>query len=478
VSTDPQFPRAVEAFKRGDLGLALKLADQAGAATQLPEWHHLVGLIHCRQGNPAQGVEHLRIAVEAQPANAAFQVMLARALIDTANPAAVLRMEKPPSAPTTAELAVWHARAEAAAAVGNSSEAIEAWTVIARCGQEDPQTWINLGRSLLAVSRFGEAEAAYRQALKTSPHNISALHELGLVYERTGQVTQLGQLLESALQNGIGKDELGYLWAVWELRRGHPARARAYLIKSSPTQDPVRWYRLRAKIAEKEGDTGAAFDASIAMNLAIPGYDEWRARGHVYRQELRALAQTMTPEWGARFPCDGDSHRRAPAFLVGFPRSGTTLLDTFLMGHHSIAVLEEKEILRRAGEMLGPQSRLPNVSRIMLENSRKAYFDDLDQWVDASFGGVVVDKDPLNMLFAQLIQALFSGAPIIFAQRHPCDAVLSCFMQSFVPNLGMASFLDLHDSADLYDAAMSVWTAANSALPLKVHTVNGSPLDL
>src|SRR6185503_7716114 len=66
---------------------------------------------------------------------------------------------------------------------------------------------------------------------------------------------------------------------------------------------------------------------------------------------------------------------------------------------------------------------------------------------------------------------LFEGAPIIFVQRHPCDAVLSAFMQSFEPNLGMASFLDIADAADFCDVAMGLWAASAEALPLNVHRV-------
>lgn len=75
------------------------------------------------------------------------------------------------------------------------------------------------------------------------------------------------------------------------------------------------------------------------------------------------------------------------------------------------------------------------------------------------------------MLAPHLILAMFPRSPIIFVQRHPCDAVLSGFMQSFTPNLGMANFLDLSDAADFYDAAMTVWTAATATLPLNVRTV-------
>jgi hypothetical protein len=160
-----------------------------------------------------------------------------------------------------------------------------------------------------------------------------------------------------------------------------------------------------------------------------------------------------------------------PAFLVGFPRSGTTLLDTLLMGHRDTVVLEEVHLLGAAEREIGRVADLALASRHSLERAREAYFRELDRNVDPGFSGLVVDKLPLNLPGAPFIEAMFPRAPIIFAQRHPCDAVLSGFLQSFVMNDAMASFLTIEDAADLYDAVMSAWRAMREAFPLNVHVV-------
>jgi hypothetical protein len=195
----------------------------------------------------------------------------------------------------------------------------------------------------------------------------------------------------------------------------------------------------------------------------------WRERGAGYRARLRQLAQTLTR--AATLPQLQPPDRKTPAFLVGFPRSGTTLLDTFLMGHRDTAVLEEVHLLGAAEKQIGKVADLPRASLTALERARKAYFTELDLHVARGFDGLVVDKLPLNLLGGPFIQALFPSAPIIFAQRHPCDAVLSAFMQSFVMNDAMASFLTIEDAADLYDSLMSGWTAMREGLALNVHTV-------
>lgn len=471
VPADVQLAKAIDAFRRGELDVALELTEEGMAISSTPEWHHLAGLIHCRMGGPERGVEYLRRAAEAEPSNAAFKVMLARALIDSGRPAEVLRMETPPSTPSPAELALWHARAEAARATANGDAAAEAWGVIAASSKTDPEAWINLGRSLFAVKRFPEAERACLRALEAAPGSVNAFLTLGLILERTNQLEELDRLLDQALQEGVGKAQLSYLWAVREHRAGNLSASRDLLIQSDPAEDPVRWHRLRAKIADREGDSATAFVSMVKMNRATADFDEWRRRGAAFRQELRALASVMNREWANRLPPLESGSGRVPIFLLGLPRSGTTLLDTFLMGHPSLHVLEEKEILRRAGQMLGPIESLPDTPQGMRARARAAYLDELGSYVDPGLDGMVIDKNPFNLVLGPLIAALFRGSRVIFAKRHPCDVVLSGFMQSYLPNIGMASFLDLADAADLYDASMTVWMASAELFSLNVHTV-------
>lgn len=159
------------------------------------------------------------------------------------------------------------------------------------------------------------------------------------------------------------------------------------------------------------------------------------------------------------------------AFLVGFPRSGTTLADTFLMGNSDCLVLEELPLLNDAAASLGPMEGLPDVDSRRLEEARESYLERVRSIVREREVKVIIDKFPLNLLAAPIIHSLFPGAPVIFVQRHPCDAVLSGFMQSFEPNIGMASFLELEDAADFYDQVMRVWEASRRALDLNVHTI-------
>ena len=77
----------------------------------------------------------------------------------------------------------------------------------------------------------------------------------------------------------------------------------------------------------------------------------------------------------------------------------------------------------------------------------------------------------MNITHAGLIHRVFPDAKFILALRHPCDCVLSCFMQTFKLNDAMANFLSLEQSARLYAAVMELWSAYRQKLDLDVHVV-------
>lgn len=508
-----ELAQAVAAFQGGDLDRAQSLAEQGLAAAPSPPLHHLLGLIHCRRGDPASGVGHLRAAAEAEPGNATFQLMLIRALVDSGQAEEVLAMPLPPSPSTPAGLALWQARAEAAGAAGKPELAADAWRKFAearpgdwralghlgnalgklnrwpeaaealvqaaRLNPDDPAVQADAVSALLragllhyALARYDEAEREFRLAYSLAPANRDVIRHLGAALERTNRLAELAKLLDESVAIGIATDELAFLFALHAWREGRVEEARDFLSRANPDDDPVAWNALLARIADRMGECDMAFEAAGAMNRAaidraVPAdfREEWERKSLAYREEQRDLARTITPQWAARIPVLREPQSKRVAFLLGFPRSGTTLLDTFLLGHPQVEVLEEKQLVGAAGQVTGPVAGLPDISPSKLERARATYLDLLAEHVGPRFSGLVIDKFPLDMGSAPLIHALFPGASIIFAQRHPCDVVLSAYMQP----VGMVNFSDIRDAADYYDAMMGIWNASLDALPLRVH---------
>jgi tetratricopeptide (TPR) repeat protein len=385
-------------------------------------------------------------------------------------------------------------RRNLAGALNNAGRADESVEEFRRCigaAPGDKSLRISLAAILAELGRGQESRAELDQAAKlagvaigedgdglvrivadgTGCVDLVGLKEIADLLERTSRMDALARLIEDAERLGIAPKQIGYPAAAAALRQGNPEDARRLLLAESPDAVPSRWHWLMARIEDAMGNSAAAFAEAEAMNRSAHDYGGWRERGAEQRVAVRRLAETITPAWAAQLRTLDQDDRGSPAFVVGFPRSGTTLLDTFLRGHPATEVVEELPLIRVAEDVLGDMAELPRRSTAEVERAREAYFAELGRHGAPATSGLLIDKLPLNMLAAPVIHSLFPEACLIFAQRHPCDVVLSCFMQAFVLNYSMASFLDIADAADFYDAAMTVWTRSCEALPIKVHTI-------
>ena len=162
-----------------------------------------------------------------------------------------------------------------------------------------------------------------------------------------------------------------------------------------------------------------------------------------------------------------------PVFIVGFPRSGTTLLDTILRSHSHIQVVEEQPMLHNTEKYLirlGVDSTCPwQIDSELRRLGRSYYESQLLKFVD--LGGVVVDKFPLNIIDIPFINALYPEAKFVVAIRHPLDAIWSCWTQNFQLNSAMANLLDLENASELYDLTMSIYSKSKHMLKIKFHQI-------
>ncbi|MEQ1818619.1 MAG: sulfotransferase [Terricaulis sp.] len=161
----------------------------------------------------------------------------------------------------------------------------------------------------------------------------------------------------------------------------------------------------------------------------------------------------------------------SPVFLIGFPRSGTTLLEQVLAAHSRIVCIEEREHLALAAQYVaGDPERLPSLSGAEIDSIRTEYWKRVSAETEVR-GRLVVDKLPLNIIFLPLIRRVFPEAKILFALRDPRDVVLSCFQQRFGMNAAMVQFLELNSAAAYYDKVMSLGLVCRERLGLSVFEV-------
>ena len=150
---------------------------------------------------------------------------------------------------------------------------------------------------------------------------------------------------------------------------------------------------------------------------------------------------------------------QAHVFLIGFYRSGTTLLEQILARHPQVATIEERDLLAEAGERTLTSAeavgRLSGLDGQDAETARGSYWQRVRELRVPLEGKVFVDKHPLNTVKLPLIRKLFPAAKIVFALRDPRDVVLSCFRRHFEINTAMYELLTLEGAAQLYDRTMA-----------------------
>lgn len=363
--------------------------------------------------------------------------------------------------------------AEAQAAAGRGAEGLAAARAIAASDPRDPLAHVTIARLEDLLGHPERAEVALADALACDPRCVPALLALADLAERGNRVEELAALLSRLEAADVAEGDIALLRARLASRRGDHAGALAAAQASPPGFDPGRRAQIIGECSERLGDPAAAFEAFAEMNrvTAAEIADAPRAAAE-YRARVECNTALVTHSWHDTWaPAPVDDGRADPVFLFGFPRSGTTLLDTFLMGHPSALVLEERPALAAACEGLGGYEALAGLSATQIAAARARYFAEVDGFAPDAAHRLVIDKLPLGMTEAAVVHRLFPNARFIFAERHPCDVVLSCFMTRFDPRGGMANFLDLGDAARLYDAALAHWARCSEMLPLAVHRV-------
>lgn len=225
--------------------------------------------------------------------------------------------------------------------------------------------------------------------------------------------------------------------------------------------------------------TEEAFAAYKTKNEELYRLNEPRFAGHRRATDifndvatyLEGLPDGKAPI--AEKPAVSGDGPREHVFLLGFIRSGTTLLEQVLGSNADVAVLEERETLADIAPPFlleaGGLDRLSALSDDELRELRARYWERVREFGGEPNGKVFIDKQPLNTFNLPVIAKLFPGAKILFALRDPRDVVFSCFRRHFEVNATMFEFLRLQDAARFYDAVMRVGTTSLEKFPLAVH---------
>lgn len=357
--------------------------------------------------------------------------------------------------------------------LARQQDAIEQLELAAQRQPDLADLQLKLGIEYGVVRRTVESEKAYRRCLALNPAELEAYLGLAIQYEHTNREEMFAPLIEEARANGVVEKSLAFIEALEARRKKDFELALEKLALVSPEVEPIRTTHIRATVLDRLGRTDEAFAGFCEANKLLEESPA-KPRGHAkeLRARLRAEIATLTPLWRDSWQPQTVSDKQIdPVFLVGFPRSGTTLLDTILMGHPDTVVMEEQPPLNIVEDSLGGLAALPNLDQSAVREARARYFAEVRNIQPLADGQTLVDKSPLFLYRLPLIKRLFPDAKIILALRHPCDVVLSCLMSNFRLNQATSNFLRLADATEFYDLSFRHWTKSQELIEASVHTI-------
>jgi tetratricopeptide (TPR) repeat protein len=365
--------------------------------------------------------------------------------------------------------------------LGNSEKAISYFKRVIKIQPTQHEAYNNIGIVLKNIKRFNEAIDYFNKAIKVMPTYSSPYYNLGSLYEKLNQIENLEDLTKRASSKLREKDPMILLFqAQLESTKGNTEKSLEILLdlESSklPSQFRTDFYSLCGKVFDKLGEFSQAFKSFETQNKLSEELNQDKlSESESFLIETYKLKNSWQSIKSYKSKKIDFIEKDNLVFLLGFPRTGTTLLDTILMGHPDIIVLEEApmaEIMIEDFNGIGTPEDCYNLTKTDLIEFRKLYKIELEKQLGySSKGNLIIDKHPLNTRYIPLLHHAFPDAKFIVALRHPCDCVLSCFMQNFEFNKGTGNFISLKKSTELYDATMGLWLALDSKLKLNAQTV-------
>jgi len=365
--------------------------------------------------------------------------------------------------------------------IDEASAALAEWHTLQRL---DTTLIANIGLLLTNLGETRRAEVALRQARADKAAPTAALLTVIAVLERTNRLAEARELMDRLLadpKSDLQTSERMALEGQLLQREGKHSEAEALFTRALPGKDEFHRRHVRLFPIARSLDALGRYD------------DAWRVLVEAHASQVESI-QRQSPQWALRaMPdmsvtargCDAADVRawdhagapsaaESPVFVVGFPRSGTTLLELALDAHPQLKSMDEQRFVQDAlDELIAAGAdyppRLRDVSREVLDRVRGKYWERAAKKVKLAPGERLVDKNPLNILRLPAIRRVFPNARILLTVRHPCDVILSCYMQHFrAPDFALLC-RSIESLALGFRRTFDYWYAQNAMVAAAVH---------
>jgi predicted Zn-dependent protease len=327
--------------------------------------------------------------------------------------------------------------------LGDYDSSIRVYESLLKEFPQQPTVWLSYGHSLKTAGRQPESISAYRRAITLAPTFGEAYWSLANL-----KTFRFSDAEVAALSAALARSDLA-------------------------DEDRLHFEFALAKALEDRAEYAASFSHYAGGNLlrrALHPYDAAKNSAFVQRSRALFTADFFAARAGAGAAA-GD-----PVFIVGLPRSGSTLIEQILSSHSQVeGTMELPDIPQLANELAhgaeadaGFFAALAALTPAQLREFGERYLA-RTQALRRSGAPLFIDKMPNNWLYVGLIQMILPNARIIDARRHPLACCFSCFKQHFARGQNFA--YELEDLGSYYRDYVGLMAHFDAVLPARVHRV-------
>ncbi|MCA9310063.1 MAG: sulfotransferase, partial [Phycisphaerales bacterium] len=329
----------------------------------------------------------------------------------------------------------------------------------------------NIGNIFKDQGRFDDAIARYQSAIEIQPELAIAHSNLAHVLERTHQNDAARGPAERAIQIDPGHVGAHRLLARLDRAEGHLDKAEqrlAAIVDQPWLTEPMAHASIEyGAVLDRLGRADEAFAAvQRGQQGIVPPNSPTVAQMAAFEAMLERCRTQPSDETIAGWtgPTGHEPSDRL-IFLLGFPRSGTTLSEQILGSHPSLLTTDERPLLRavieRIPEITGREdypASIEGIDDAGAASLRETYWAEAESLIGPeALTRRLIDKQPYNTTHMPLIRRLFPAAHLLIALRDPRDACLSLFFQDVRPNQGMLHYPDLGAVVSVYNRMMSCY---------------------
>jgi len=358
---------------------------------------------------------------------------------------------------------------------GNLFEAEKNLEKVIELNPSYEEAYVNLGEIKIDLNKIGEAEALFLKSLEIKKDYSYGYRSLFRIYEKTNNIKKLKEKLNTQIGNNNIKNELLMYNSRIFFREKDFAKAKKLIdkvsldwVKNTDENSRINFWSFKGFIEEKSNNFNEAYDSFVKSQL---NHKYKKCDSKIFITYIQNYEKNLNNKNYFLKKNRFFKEKSNVVFLIGFPRSGTTLLDTILRTHPEIDVIEEKPIINSLENIIkyNFKHKLEEIFKLSEEEVsilKENYIEQIVNLSDKKNSRILINKFPFQTVCLPLINFIFPDAKIIFAHRHPYDTVLSCFQQSFEPNNAMANLKSLKESSKIYDITMDKWKTYKNNLDL------------